>query len=260
MTYEFDGKKYKQASSHQKEWGSSIISQLSMQGNEHILDLGCGDGVLTAQLAELVPNGSVLGIDASEGMIKEASRISMDNLSFEQADINSLVLEDNYDLIFSNAALHWVKNHDGLLKEVFAALKSNGMARFNFASDGNCANFFTVVKQEMTHPKYQSYFRDFVWPWYMPTVEEYKEVASTLSAQNIKVWEENADRYFPDSKAIADWVEQPSLIPFLSCIDDEKVKLDFKTTVINKVVEKTIQNDGTCFETFRRINVILVKT
>lgn len=61
-TFEFDGEKYKKASKHQKEWGNSLISELSLNGNEQILDLGCGDGSLTEQLAQLVPNGSVLGI------------------------------------------------------------------------------------------------------------------------------------------------------------------------------------------------------
>ena len=56
-TFEFDGEKYKKASKHQKEWGNSLISELSLNGNEQILDLGCGDGSLTEQLAQLVPNG-----------------------------------------------------------------------------------------------------------------------------------------------------------------------------------------------------------
>ena len=70
-TYEFDGEKYKKASRHQKEWGNKLISSLQLKGNEAILDLGCGDGILTEQLSLLVPNGYVLGIDASVGMIRQ---------------------------------------------------------------------------------------------------------------------------------------------------------------------------------------------
>jgi trans-aconitate 2-methyltransferase len=75
MGHEFNGEAYKISSTHQKEWGTRIISEIHFNGREHILDLGCGDGVLTAQLAELVPQGSVLGIDSSKGMIEVASRV-----------------------------------------------------------------------------------------------------------------------------------------------------------------------------------------
>ena len=62
MAHEFDGKKYEKASSHQKEWGAKLISELSLKGNECVLDLDCGDGNNTALIAELVPNGKVVGM------------------------------------------------------------------------------------------------------------------------------------------------------------------------------------------------------
>ena len=105
-TFEFDGEKYKTASIHQKEWGENLISQLSLQGHERILDLGCGDGVLTEQLSSIVSEGKVKGIDASIGMIKTAQKIKKDNLEFVQMDINAMNFTNEFDVIFSNAALH----------------------------------------------------------------------------------------------------------------------------------------------------------
>jgi trans-aconitate methyltransferase len=72
MAHEFDGQKYAQASTHQKEWGRVLLDELQLQGCESALDLGCGDGALTARIAELLPQGSVVGIDASRGMIDAA--------------------------------------------------------------------------------------------------------------------------------------------------------------------------------------------
>ncbi len=68
VSFEFDGQRYRQSSTHQKEWGMRPISELALRGDEAILDVGCGDAVLTARLARLVPRGRVLGIDASTGM------------------------------------------------------------------------------------------------------------------------------------------------------------------------------------------------
>ena len=90
MTHEFDGKKYEKASAHQKEWGRKLIAELNLQGTERVLDLGCGDGTLTAQIADLVPAGEVVGIDASRGMIDVARLKARKNLRFLLLDINQL--------------------------------------------------------------------------------------------------------------------------------------------------------------------------
>ena len=63
MPFEFDAEKYRMASTRQKEWGTKLISELDLVGNERVLDLGCGEGSITAQLAKLLPDGNVIGID-----------------------------------------------------------------------------------------------------------------------------------------------------------------------------------------------------
>ena len=109
--FEFDGQKYKNASTHQKEWGTRIISELNLKGTERILDLGCGDGVLTKLLAEKVPEGKVLGVDASIGMLDTAKEKSDEEYSVctaTQKDIPELVRmfllafrQTHYNLILS---------------------------------------------------------------------------------------------------------------------------------------------------------------
>lgn len=91
---------------------------MSLSGNEEILDLGCGDGGLTEQLVQLVPNGKVLRIDTSEGMVATAKNRMQSNLSFMQMDINTIDFQNMFDVIFSNAALHWIKDHERLLKKI----------------------------------------------------------------------------------------------------------------------------------------------
>ena len=105
-TFEFDGEKYKKASRHQKEWGNTLIANLNLTGNESILDLGCGDGVLTEKLSLLVPDSYVLGIDVSQRMTETAKKYEHNNLSFKHMDINLMDFDKVFDVIFSNAALH----------------------------------------------------------------------------------------------------------------------------------------------------------
>ncbi|HZD59981.1 MAG TPA: methyltransferase domain-containing protein [Anaerolineae bacterium] len=253
--FEFDGEKYKAASKHQKEWGSKIISELNLSGDEAILDLGCGDGVLTAQLASLVPHGRVLGIDASEGMIATAKKLESDIVSFQVLDIDGIDFTDEFDLIFSNATLHWIKDHKRLLQHAYEGLKSGGFLRFNFAGDGNCASFEKVTRAAIRDIHYQPYFKDFEWPWYMPAVSNYELLVKESSFTDVRVWLENADRHFSSPKEMIHWIDQPSLVPFLMHIPIEEDKKRFRDTVVNRMKELTLQDDGRCFETFRRINV-----
>ena len=125
MTFDFDGEKYQKASSHQKQWGTQLISEFNFKGAEHILDLGCGDGALTAKLADQVPHGSVTGIDASRGMINTAFKNHQShNLRFELADINSISYQNNFDIIISNAALHWVRDHETFTRQYSFSIKN----------------------------------------------------------------------------------------------------------------------------------------
>ncbi len=255
MTFEFDGEKYKRASGQQKAWGKRLISELELAGHERILDLGCGDGALTAQLAELVPHGFVLGIDASESMIATATKDHAGaNLRFEGQDINAMDFESDFDLVFSNATLHWIKDQKRLLRKVFESLKDRGMVRFQFAGDGNCSNLIRTIREVISEVQYAGIFREFDWPWYMPTCQEYQVLLEEVHFAEKEVCCTNADRYFENSEAMIRWIDQPSLVPFLDWIAEPN-RQRFRDIVVERMIAQTQQDDGRCFETFRRINV-----
>jgi trans-aconitate methyltransferase len=254
MTHEFDGERYAQASAHQKEWGTTLIAELNLEGTERVLDLGCGDGALTAQIAALVPGGQVTGIDASEGMIAAAQPKACQNLRFVRMDINDLSLSAEFDVAFSNATLHWVKDHQRLYAHVGRLLLPGGRIRFNFAAEGNCSHFFRVVQEAMLQTEFSGYFAGFEWPWYMPAVDVYAALVASSGLGEVRVWGENADRFFGDAEAMIRWIDQPSIVPLLACVA-EKHKRQFRDYVVRRMLDETQQNDGRCFETFRRVNV-----
>jgi trans-aconitate 2-methyltransferase len=258
MAHEFDGKKYEKASAHQKEWGAKLITELGLTGTEHVLDLGCGDGTLTRQIAQLLPDGVVVGIDASQDMIDTALPKALNNMRFILMDINRLDFVEQFDVVFSNAALQWVKDHAHMLEDVYRALRKGGRLRFNFAGDGNCFHFFKVIREAMALKDFAPHFAGFEWPWYMPCVDEYRERVKASNLEDARVWGENADRYFPDEEMMIRWLDQPSLVPFLARIPVAQ-KNAFRTFVVKRMIAETQQGDGRCFETFRRINLAAVK-
>jgi trans-aconitate methyltransferase len=258
MAHEFDGKKYEKASAHQKEWGIKLISELSLNGSEHVLDLGCGDGNLTSRIAELLPEGDVLGVDASQGMIDAALPKERSNLHFRTLDINDLDFKNQFDVVFSNATLHWVTDHQRLLQNIRRALRGGGRIRFQFAGAGNCASFLAVVREAITLEEFGASFVEFEWPWYMPSVDEYERLAQSSGLQDVRVWGENADRLFPDAEVMIRWIDQPSLVPFLPHVA-EPAKEAFRDFVVSRMIKRTKQEDGRYLETFRRINVSATK-
>ncbi len=97
-------------------------------------------------------------------------------------------------------------------------------------------------------------FAEFEWPWYMPSVDAYRALVESSGLHDAHVWGENADRYFLDEEAMIGWVDQPSLVPFLAHVVVQN-KDAFRDYVVTRMIEETKQANGTCFETFRRINV-----
>ncbi len=258
MNFEFDAGKYQKASAHQKEWGEKLINELDLAGDERILDLGCGDGAITEQLAAIAPRGEVVGIDGSQNMIEAARHRQRPNLSFVRMDINSLEFTDEFDLVFSNATLHWIKDHTRLLANIHACLRENGTVRLNFAADGNCSHLIEVLKTAVELAQYSGYFADFDWPWYLPTVTEYEALLRQSPFRDARVWGEPADRYFADADAMVQWIDQPALVPFIKSVG-ESDKQHFRDFVVEHMIKETLQEDGTCFETFRRVNVLAGK-
>jgi trans-aconitate methyltransferase len=251
---EFDGQRYRQTSAHQKEWGSRLISELALSGDESILDIGCGDGILTAQLADRVPRGRVTGIDASVGMIEAARTNERPNLSFVQIDICCADFAKQFDVVFSNATLHWIKDHTKLLRLLHRSLKNGGTLRVNFAADGNCETLFRVAHGLIVSEEFREAFTGFEWPWFMPAIDEYQRLLADSPFTDFKVWGENADRYFPTVEAMLGWVDHPSIVPFKRHLKRD-VADRFHQLAAARMVELTKQPNGTCFETFRRINV-----
>jgi trans-aconitate methyltransferase len=193
-----------------------------------------------------------------KNMIIKAKELSRDNLEFLHLDINKIDFNEEFDIVYSNATLHWVKDHVKLLASCYRSLKSSGIIRFNFAGDGNCATFNSTVQDAMKRQEFEKYFIGFTWPWFMPKIDEYEQIIRNNNFKEIKIWEENADRFFVSSEEMIKWIDQPSLVPFLREIDEQDKSI-FREIVITQMLQKAKQKDDKCFEMFRRINVMAKK-
>lgn len=243
----WEGRDYERHSPHQREWGSSLIGELTLRGDERILDLGCGDGSLARKLADLVPHGWVPGIDAAPEMLEAARDKCAPNMAVRPLDINDLAFEAEFDVVFSNASLHWVHNHAALLRNIHRALRSGGIMRVQFGSDGNCPNLLACLRRQMAAPPFPEAFADFRWPWYFPALPAYENLLQRSGLAEWRAWTEIKDQRFPSADAIIGWIDNPCLIPFLQALPAD-LRKPFRDGVVGATLTRTRRPDGSLIE------------
>lgn len=175
--YKWNAKEYHKSSAEQQKWAKELLAKLSLKGSERVLDIGCGDGKVTAEIANLLPYGSVVGIDNSEEMINFAKenfpKERFPNLTFELLDARKLNFNNEFDVVFSNAALHWIVDHLPVLKGIKRSLKPSGKILLQMGGKGNAAAVIEILHNIIRNEKWNKYFNDFEFPYGFYGKEEY---------------------------------------------------------------------------------------
>jgi trans-aconitate methyltransferase len=140
-----------------------------------VLDVGCGDGKITAAIAQLVRHRYVLGLDSSQNMIDFAKThySALSNLQFVCMDARSIEVDREFDVIFSNAALHWVDDQPAFLQGAYKALRGGGRLSISCGGYGNAAELITVFQDLQNQQPWQNYLADYQSPTYFYNAKDY---------------------------------------------------------------------------------------
>ena len=178
---EWNAAEYSRRSSLQEAMAQEVLALLDLNDAKRILDVGCGDGKITAEIASRVPRGSVIGVDPSGDMISFAQShfgpAARPNLRFEVADARRLPFQNEFDLVVSFNALHWIPDQDVALRSIHAALILGGRAQLRLVVACARKSLENVVEEARQTPKWSAYFRDFHDPYLHLTSDEYAAVA-----------------------------------------------------------------------------------
>lgn len=208
--YQWNAEDYARHSSGQEAWGAELLASLELRADDEVLDVGCGDGRLTAAIASRVPKGRVVGVDSSIDMVRHASArfvgAAHSNLHFEQADAAALPFADAFTVVFSNAALHWVRDHGPVISGIARALRPGGRLVAQMGGAGNVATVIASFEAVMQQPRWGSDFRGFESTYGFHHPQDY---ASWLSAAGFEVHEARLipkDMVHADRAAFVGWL------------------------------------------------------
>jgi trans-aconitate methyltransferase len=193
----WNAKQYSENARFVSDLGMPVLELLAPLRGEDILDLGCGDGALTKKLADL--GCHVVGVDASAEMVAAARELGLDA---RVMDGHALQFNNEFNAVFSNAVLHWLRQPQRVIAGVWRALRSGGRFVGEFGGNGNVATIVAALDDVLRERGIDSKALN---PWYNPTTEEYRML---LEGQGFKV---RSIDLFPRPTALPDslvgWLE-----------------------------------------------------
>ncbi len=165
---EWDAETYHRISEPQLEWGRRVLPRLRAHGDESVLDAGCGSGRLTAELAAVVPDGTVLAVDASVRMVEAARRHLAplgDRVRVEVADLLELRIPEPVDLVFSAAVFHHIHDHQALFAAMLRCMRPGGRLVAQCGGGPNLAGIRGIVQRAARTSPRLAALEDWPGPW-----------------------------------------------------------------------------------------------
>lgn len=208
--YTWNAADYAQHSRSQFDWAQELIAKLGLGGGEALLDLGCGDGRVTATLAARLPAGRVVGVDRSLAMLALARQrfppAQLPHLHFAQMDAAQLGFAGCFDVVFSNAVLHWVPDHRAVLAGVRRSLRPGGRLLFQMGGRGNGAGILATLARVIEREPWRPYFAGFDFPYAFYAPDNYAAWVPQAELQLVRAELLPKDMAHESPAALAGWI------------------------------------------------------
>lgn len=230
------GKEYAQNSESQRASAVAFLSKLSLEGNEKILDVGCGDGKITAEIARVLPRGYAVGVDISPSMIQtaKAAFAGRENVHFVIRNATELNYVNQFDIITSFRVMFWVLQQEKALRSMHSALKENGRICIQMPT-GLPERLLEAIQTTIAKDSWKSYFIDFQPPWRFYQIEEYRALLMKTKFEPKRIEVVRREETFPSRIAFHGFLRP--WLPYLWPLP-ESMKDKFLAEVIDLYLQK----------------------
>ncbi|MGH8226765.1 MAG: class I SAM-dependent methyltransferase [Steroidobacteraceae bacterium] len=208
--YEWNAEDYAGHSRGQEVFARELLASLDLRPDDEVLDIGSGDGRMTAIIAEQVPRGRVVGVDSSPDMVRHARAAFVGrerpNLTFLQADASALPFDSQFSVVYSSAVLHWVVDHQPVLAGITRALRPAGRLIAQMGGHGNVVTMITAMQTVARRGQWAAAFEKFDSPYTFHRADDYER---WLRAAGLEVLEARLvpkDMVHADREAFVGWI------------------------------------------------------
>lgn len=195
-----------------------LLSLVKVREGLRVIDLGCGTGELTRQLADALPNSDVLGIDNSREMLSRAEAHVRPGLRFEYGTIEKVSGE--WDLMFSHAAVHWVEDHRSLIPRLLSMVAPGGQLAVQMPSNHGHATH-TLIREIASEEPFRMALGGWTRTSEVLTIDVYAEMLHAHDGKDITVFEKVYPHILEGPDALADWTSGTALVPYFERLPED---------------------------------------
>jgi trans-aconitate 2-methyltransferase len=206
---DWNAARYHEISSPQQAWGRRVLDRLPLAGHETVLDIGCGTGRLTEEIARRVPAGRVVGVDRSPAMLATAAawlRERAPRTGVVQADGAALPFRSAFDAVFSGATFHWIHDHGALFRSIVTALRPGGRLVAQCGGGPNLATLYGRADRLRREPRFAGFFDDWSEPTYFADVDTTKRRLEAAGFADVEVSLEGAPTTFDGPEPFQEFI------------------------------------------------------
>jgi trans-aconitate 2-methyltransferase len=248
---DWDAACYERVSDPMFGWGLEVLDRLSLDGDETVLDAGCGSGRVTARLLERLPDGHVVAVDASPSMVEQArEQLDPDRTTVFAGDLLELELDEPVDAAISTAVFHWIPDHPRLFMALRQVLRPGGRLVAQFGGGSNLQRFMraadTVASREPFAPRLDG---KALWRYYA-TPEETEARLEEAGFKDAQAWLEPSPQTFSDPAALADFCRGVVLSNHMAVLPD-----NLRQAFADQVVDEIALREGRLCLDYVRLNV-----